>query len=98
MTDEPPEEPQELNISISEEMMGGVWANFAVVRHSPYEFTLDFARVGFGEAPPGAPAPGKVVARVNLSPLLVTQLLEALQSNWDAYAEKAMPEEFRSTD
>ena len=78
--------------------MAGVWANFAVVRHSPYEFTLDFVRVGFAEAPPGTPAPGLVVARVNLSPLLVTQLLEALQENWDRYAEKAMPREVRHGD
>jgi hypothetical protein len=34
-----------------------------------------------------------VVARVNLSPLMVTQLIEALETNWATYAQKAMPRE-----
>ena len=35
--------------------------------------------------------PGKVVARVNLSPLMVTQLMEALETNWEKYADRALP-------
>lgn len=85
--------PPNLNISITAEMMSGVWANFAAVRHSQYEFTLDFARVEWAEVPPGTPLPGIVVARVNLSPLLVSQLMDALQTNWDSYAAKALPKE-----
>ena len=34
-------------------------------------------------------AAGVLVARVNLSPLLVTQLIDALQENWERYASKA---------
>ena len=73
---------------------GGVWANFAAVRHSPFEFTIDFARVDFDEGG----ASGVVVSRVNLSPLFVRQLMDALQENWDTYAEKAMPKEVRGDD
>jgi hypothetical protein len=82
---------QEAQIQIRPEDVGGVWANFAAVSHSPYEFTIDFARLDFSRLPIN----GVVVARVNLSPLFVSQLLEALKSNWDSYAEKAMPPEVR---
>lgn len=72
--------------------MGGVWANFASVKHSQYEFTIDFARLDFE---PNGDAKGVVVSRVNLSPLFVTQLIEALQTNWKMYSDKAMPPEVR---
>lgn len=38
---QPGVEPQ---IMIDPTQMAGVWANFAHVSHSPYEFTLDFVR------------------------------------------------------
>lgn len=34
-----------------------------------------------------------VVARVSVSPLFITQLIDALNSNWQEYAEKALPKE-----
>jgi hypothetical protein len=68
-----------------------VWANFALVNHSPFEFTLDFVRLEYNVDPPT----GVVVARVNMSPLFVTQLIEALSENWKIYAEKALPREVR---
>jgi hypothetical protein len=80
---------QQPEIMIEPAMMGGVWSNLARVSHSPYEFTLDFARVDFAEQPPR----GIVVARVSLSPLLVTQLIDALSQNWAIYAERSMPPE-----
>ncbi len=69
--------------------MGGVWANVARVSHSPFEFTIDFARIDFTQDPPK----GLVTSRVNMSPLFVSQLIDALQSNWDQYAARAMPPE-----
>ena len=83
--------PKDIQVHIRMEDSGGVWANFASVQHSPYEFTIDFARVDFNSDP----AVGVVVSRVNLSPLFVQQLMEALQENWQKYAEKAMPKEVR---
>ncbi len=74
-----------LRVDVPENQKGGVWANFARVTHSPYEFTLDFARIDFSAGE------GVVVARVNLSPLLVTQLLDALSTNWETYAARALP-------
>lgn len=83
--------PKDIQIHIRVEDTGGVWANFASVQHTPYEFTIDFARVDFN----ADPAVGLVVSRVNLSPLFVQQLMDALNENWRTYAEKAMPKEVR---
>lgn len=78
------------DIILRPEQMAGVWANLAVVSHSEHEFTLDFVRMDAA-----APAPGRgiVVARVAVSPLFVTQLIDALSRNWSVYALKAMPKE-----
>lgn len=84
----------ELQIRIEEKDFGGVWSNLARVSHSPFEFTIDFARVDYGQNPPQ----GKVVSRVNMSPLMVSQLIDALTTNWERYAERAMPKEVRDHD
>jgi hypothetical protein len=88
MSDQPalPAGPQ---IIIDPEHMAGVWANFARVTHSQYEFTLDFTRLDFS----ATPVNGIVVARVSVSPLFVTQLIDALTKQWQQYAEKALPKE-----
>lgn len=78
------------DIIIEPAQMAGVWANFAQVSHSEYEFTLDFIRIDYNAPPPGT---GIVVSRVSLSPLLVTELMDALQENWTRYAERALPPE-----
>lgn len=88
------ERPLQPEIQIQMEHVGGVWANYAVVRHSPFEFTIDFARLDFGSDPPQ----GVIVSRVNLSPLFVQQLMGALEQNWHHYAQKAMPPEVRDAD
>ncbi len=91
-----PEEPEEIRLElfVSEQNRAGVWANFAAVNHSPYEFTLDFARLEFnGEKPTG----GVVVARVSMSPLFIQQLIDALQANYSEWVAKAMPPEVRGT-
>ena len=71
--------------------MGGVWANFARVSQSPFEFTLDFVRLDYTTDP----ANGVVVARVSVSPLFITQLIDVLQAQWTQYAEHALPMEAR---
>src|SRR5690242_10029779 len=80
MADQPdPEAP--FNIIIQPDQMAGVWANFAQVSHSPYEFTLDFVRLDFNRHE------GIVVARISMSPLFIDQLIEALRTNWDLFAQ-----------
>ena len=87
--EEPPAGPPEPQIIIEPEQMAGVWANYARTSHSHYEFTLDFVRLDFTQSPPT----GIVVARVSLSPLLISQLIDALNVNWQKYAERALPKE-----
>ena len=96
MTERPEDrsEHPEPNIVIEPDKMAGVWANFARVGHSPYEFTLDFVRLDFSTTPPQ----GVVVARVSVSPLMVSQLIDTLNRNWDSYVRKAMPPEVRQLD
>ena len=93
MTEEAQRVPN-LTLQLDIKDVGGVWANFASVKHSQYEFTIDFARLDFE---PNGDARGVVVSRVNLSPLFVAQLIEALQQNWQVYSEKAMPPEVRDS-
>ncbi len=84
-----------LNVFMDPQQAAGVWANFARVNHSEHEFTIDFVRIDYANAPN---LTGVVVARVAVSPLFVTQLIGALQENWDKYARKAMPKEVYGAD
>lgn len=93
MPNEQGDQPQP-KIMINEDQMAGVWANWARVQHSPYEFTLDFVRMDFA----GQPPQGIVVSRVSVSPLLVSQLIDALNENWSTYTAKAMPPEVTGRD
>ena len=85
---------QGFQIIMDPSQMAGVWANWAQVSHSEHEFTLDFVRLEYTAQPPR----GIVVARVSVSPLFVTQLIDALSDNWQKYAEKALPKEVREDD
>lgn len=87
-------EQPDINVTLDLRDFGGVWANFARVSHSEHEFTIDFVRLDHTTSP----LQGKVVARVNVSPLFVTQLIAALSHNWEKYAQKAMPPEVRDGD
>ncbi len=95
MSEQAPEEGLPGEIFLPEDKLAGVWANWAQVSHSPHEFTLDFVRIDATAPPPGR---GIVVARVAVSPLFVTQLIDALTDNWQKYAEKAMPKEYEKDD
>ena len=81
MDDEPKE--RQLNIHIDPEVMGGVYANFANVAFSQYEFTITFARVDH-EIEEGD-VPGVVVSRVNLSPKFMAELMEAMQDSYSKW-------------
>jgi hypothetical protein len=83
------DEEVQIQVTLENAQKAGVWANFARVSHSPYEFTLDFIRLDFASTPPE----GIVVSRVSVSPLFISQLIEALDENWRKFAEKSMPRE-----
>ena len=80
MDDDAPE--RQLNIHLDQSLMAGVYANFANVSFSEYEFTLTFARIDH-EVEEGD-VPGVAVARVNCSMKFMRELIEAMQ---DAYSK-----------
>jgi hypothetical protein len=81
MDDAPAE--RHLNIHFTPEIMAGVYANFANVSHSPYEFTITFARVDHEVEE--EEVPGVVVSRVNLSPRFMEELIEAMEDNYSKW-------------
>jgi hypothetical protein len=85
MDDDIPRERQ-LNIHFSPEIMAGVYANFANVSHSDYEFTLTFARVDHEVE--DEEVPGVVVARVNLSARFMKELIDAMGDNYSKWETK----------
>jgi hypothetical protein len=74
---------RQLNIHLDPEHLAGVYANFANITFSNYEFTITFARidheVGAGEIP------GVVVTRVNMSPRFMQELLAAMEDSWSKW-------------
>ena len=77
---------RQLNIHLDPENMAGVYANFANVSFSDYEFTLTFARIDH-EVEEGD-IPGVVVSRVNVSPRFLQELLEAMQDSWSKWSSR----------
>jgi len=96
MSEQQPE--RSFNIHFDPEHMPGVYANFANVSHSDYEFTITFARVDH-EVESGD-VPGVVVSRVNLSPRFMGELLSAMSDNFTRWQTKEgiknLPETERS--
>jgi len=72
-----------LNIHLDPSDIAGVYANFANITFSRYEFTLTFARIEH-EVEEGD-VPGAVVARINASPRFVEELIAALQDSWSKF-------------
>ena len=81
--DDPNTPERHINIHFSPDIMAGVYANFANVSHSEYEFTITFARVDHEVE--DEEIPGVVVSRVNLSPKFMRELIDAMQDNYSKY-------------
>jgi hypothetical protein len=91
-----PEDDRErhINLQTTPEIMAGHYANFANVSHSDYEFSITFARVDHEVE--DDEVPGVVVTRVNLSPRLLRELIDALEDNYGKWRTregiKSLPE------
>src|SRR3981081_2796697 len=83
MTEDDDAQERQINIHFSPEIMAGVYANFANVSHSDYEFTITFARVDHEVE--DDEIPGVVVSRINLSPKFMRELIEAMQDNYSKW-------------
>ena len=71
--------PNQLNIELSEEIAEGIYSNLAIITHSNAEFVVDFVKVM-----PGVPK-ARVKARVIVTPEHAKRLLGALKENIDKY-------------
>jgi hypothetical protein len=67
--------PNQLNIELTEEIAQGTYSNLAIITHSPSEFVIDFVRVM-----PGIPK-ANVKSRIILTPEHAKRLMLALQEN-----------------
>jgi hypothetical protein len=74
---------RQLNLHLDPDNLAGVYANFANVSFSDYEFTLTFARIDH-EVEEGD-VPGVVVSRVNMSPRFMAELLDAIKDSWSKW-------------
>ena len=75
MSDENLNNPNQLNIELSEEIAEGEYSNLAIITHSSSVFVLDFIRIM-----PGVPK-AKVKSRVLMNPQHAKRLMKALQDN-----------------
>ena len=83
----PDDEPQRhINLHTTPEVMAGIYANFANVSHSDYEFTITFARVDHEVE--SEEVPGVAVSRISLSPRFMRELIHAMQDNWSKWQTK----------
>ena len=71
--------PQNLNLSISDEVAKGTYSNLAIITHSPAEFIIDFA-----QALPGKEG-ATVRERILMNPIHAKRLLMALNDNVKKY-------------
>ena len=77
------DQERQLNIHLDPENLAGVYANFANISFSDYEFTLTFARIDHEVEEDEVP--GVVVSRVNLSPRFMKELIEAMNDNYSKW-------------
>ena len=76
------EQKQQLSINIAPDKAQGVFANLALIAHTPTEFVFDFAQLmpGIQQA--------NVVSRIVVTPDQAKKFLMALQNNIGQYEQK----------
>ncbi len=79
---ENPNQENQLNIELSEEVSEGIYSNLAIITHSPSEFVIDFIKVM-----PGVPK-AKVKSRILLTPQHAKRLMMALGDNISKFEQQ----------
>ena len=67
--------PNQINIELSEEIAEGIYSNLAIITHSNSEFVVDFIKMM-----PGIPK-ARVKSRIVLTPQHAKRLMKALNDN-----------------
>ena len=90
------DDERHVNLHATPEMMAGVYANFANVSHSDYEFSITFVRLDHESDDGGPELNGVVVSRVNLSTRFMKELVDAMNDNYAKWLQaeniKNLPE------
>ena len=73
---------QQINVELGEKEAEGIYANLALITHSPAEFVIDFTRML-----PGVPK-AKVYARIIMGPQHAKGLQKALEENIAKYEKQ----------
>ncbi len=73
---------RQIQVELPPDIAEGVYANLALITHSPSEFVIDFARMV-----PGAPK-AKVESRIIMTPMNTKMLLKALGDNIGKFEAK----------
>jgi hypothetical protein len=76
---EDPNDKNQINIELKEDIAQGTYSNLAIITHSPSEFVVDFIRMM-----PGMPK-AEVKSRIILTPEHAKRLLFALKDNVAKY-------------
>jgi hypothetical protein len=79
-------EGQERQINLHASDLAALYANFAAVSFSSYEFTMTFAQVEHEVEE--QEVPGVVVARVAVAPRLMRELIDAMEDNWSKWSTR----------
>ncbi|MBX2930333.1 MAG: DUF3467 domain-containing protein [Chitinophagaceae bacterium] len=79
MDKQQPQNNNQLNIEITEEVAEGAYANLAIITHSHAEFVLDFVNVM-----PSTPK-SKVKSRIIFTPMHAKRFMKALIENIERY-------------
>lgn len=72
---------QQLQVQLPPDLEVGVYANFALVRHTEHDFTIDFCQFVPEAQDEGGPQVVRVVSRVRIAPSFVGPLLQAISQN-----------------
>ncbi len=82
MSNNNPQQGQQINIELGEKEAEGIYSNLAIITHSPAEFVIDFTRIL-----PGVPK-AKVFSRIIMTPQHAKLFLNALRDNVEKFEEK----------
>ncbi|MFT3994264.1 MAG: DUF3467 domain-containing protein [Dysgonomonas sp.] len=77
------QDPNQIQIELSEDIAQGTYSNLAIIAHSSSEFVIDFVRVL-----PGMPK-AKVQSRIILTPEHAKRLLYALNENINRFENQS---------
>lgn len=75
------EQPNQVNLELTEQVAEGMYANLAIVTHSNAEFVIDFASIM-----PGVPK-SKIKARIIFTPMHAKRFMKAMQENISRYED-----------